>query len=317
MRTLLKLMKPTRVRGHRRRARRSTGRARWRTNAHTNYALRKNGRRRSIPIHPELEEPLRADPRPHLPPARLPGADHGHRPAAGRIHARTAPTCSAARWARRRQRCWQPECDKFQAGMPGNGATPRSPSRPSGTSCCPSPDTRSTSPTPPAYGLVSYWTAYLKANFPAEYMAALLTSVGDDKDKMAIYLADARKMGDPGLSPDVNESVADFTAVGDDVRFGLRSVRNVGEGVIESLIETPQEQGQVHLVPRLPGQGRGHRAEQAGRRIPDQGRCLRLARTHPQGTLRRARGRHRRGHPGEEAGGLRTGRPVRRNGRGQ
>ena len=56
------------------------------------------------------------------------------------------------------------------------------------------------------YGLVSYWTAYLKANYPAEYMAALLTSVGDDKDKAAIYLADARKMGIQVLPPDVNES---------------------------------------------------------------------------------------------------------------
>ncbi|MGW6400274.1 helix-hairpin-helix domain-containing protein, partial [Streptomyces sp. NPDC055134] len=86
------------------------------------------------------------------------------------------------------------------------------------------------------YGLVSYWTAYLKANYPAEYMAALLTSVGDDKDKAGIYLADARKMGVTVLQPDVNESVAEFAAIGDDVRFGLRSVRNVGDNVIESIV---------------------------------------------------------------------------------
>ena len=59
-----------------------------------------------------------------------------------------------------------------------------------------------------AYGLVSYWTAYLKANYPAEYMAALLTSVGDDKDKSALYLAECRKLGIKVLPPDVNESVA-------------------------------------------------------------------------------------------------------------
>ena len=63
-----------------------------------------------------------------------------------------------------------------------------------------------------AYGLVSYWTAYLKANYPAEYMAALLTSVGDDKDKSALYLSECRRMGIKVLPPDVNSSVATFTA---------------------------------------------------------------------------------------------------------
>ena len=62
-----------------------------------------------------------------------------------------------------------------------------------------------------AYGLVSYWTAYLKANYPAEYMAALLTSVRDDKDKSALYLNECRRMGIKVLPPDVNESDANFT----------------------------------------------------------------------------------------------------------
>ena len=56
-----------------------------------------------------------------------------------------------------------------------------------------------------AYGVLSYWTAYLKARYPAEYMAALLTSVGDSKDKMAIYLSECRRMGITVLPPDVNE----------------------------------------------------------------------------------------------------------------
>ena len=93
------------------------------------------------------------------------------------------------------------------------------------------------------YGLVSYWTAYLKANYPAEYMAALLTSVGDDKDKAAVYLADARRNGVRVLQPDVNESVAEFTAVGDNVRFGLRSVRNVGDSVIEAVVDARRRKG--------------------------------------------------------------------------
>src|SRR5579875_1014651 len=93
------------------------------------------------------------------------------------------------------------------------------------------------------YGLVSYWTAYLKANYPPEYMAALLTSVGANKDKMAVYLAETRRMGVRVLPPDVNESQLRFAAVGDDIRFGLGAVRNVGENVVESIIKAREEQG--------------------------------------------------------------------------
>jgi DNA polymerase-3 subunit alpha len=82
---------------------------------------------------------------------------------------------------------------------------------------------------------VSYWTAYLKAHDPAEYMAALLTSVGDSKDKMAVYLNECRRMGITVLPPDVNESIGFFTAVGDDIRFGLGAVRNVGFAVVDHI----------------------------------------------------------------------------------
>ena len=64
-----------------------------------------------------------------------------------------------------------------------------------------------------AYGVISYWTAYLKANYPAEYMAALLESVKGDKDKPPVYLAECRRMGIKVLPPDVNESVGMFTPV--------------------------------------------------------------------------------------------------------
>jgi len=94
-----------------------------------------------------------------------------------------------------------------------------------------------------AYGLVSYWTAYLKANYPAEYMAALLTSVKDDKDKMAIYLNECRRMKIQVLPPDVNESQADFTPVGRDIRFGLTAIRNVGGNVVSAIVEGREEQG--------------------------------------------------------------------------
>src|SRR3712207_9213928 len=74
-------------------------------------------------------------------------------------------------------------------------------------------------------------------------MAALLTSAGDDKDKRPIYLAECRRMGIKVLPPDVNESAADFTPVGTDIRFGLASVRNVGHNVVESIVRAREEQG--------------------------------------------------------------------------
>jgi len=94
-----------------------------------------------------------------------------------------------------------------------------------------------------AYGMVSYWTAYLKANYPAEYMAALLTSVKDDKDKSAIYLNECRRMKIQVLPPDVNESASNFTPVGQDIRFGLTAVRNVGANVVDGIVAAREEKG--------------------------------------------------------------------------
>ncbi len=93
------------------------------------------------------------------------------------------------------------------------------------------------------YGMVSFWTAYLKSNFPTEYMAALLTSIRDDKDKSALYLNECRRMGIKVLAPDVNESDADYTPRGIDVRFGLAAIRNVGENVVASIARNRIEQG--------------------------------------------------------------------------
>ncbi len=75
-----------------------------------------------------------------------------------------------------------------------------------------------------AYGLISFWTADLKALYPVEFMDALLQGSASTKDKTALYLGDARRMGIKVLSPDVNESVYAYTAVGDVVRFGLRAI---------------------------------------------------------------------------------------------
>jgi DNA polymerase-3 subunit alpha len=94
-----------------------------------------------------------------------------------------------------------------------------------------------------AYGIITYWTAYLKANYPAEYMAALLQSVRDNKDKMALYLGECRRMHITVLPPDVNDSASKFTAVGKDVRFGLMGVRNVGGNVVDAIIEARTTKG--------------------------------------------------------------------------
>ncbi len=87
------------------------------------------------------------------------------------------------------------------------------------------------------YGLVAYQTAYLKAHHPAEYLAALLTATKRDKDRTAIYLNECRQMGIQVLVPDVNESDTDFTVRDGRIRFGLSAVRNVGEGVVEKIVE--------------------------------------------------------------------------------
>ncbi len=88
-----------------------------------------------------------------------------------------------------------------------------------------------------AYGLIAYQTAYLKANYPAEFMASMLTATKSNKDKTAVYLNECRKMGIEVLVPDVNESESDFTVHEGRIRFGLSAVRNVGVGVVEKIVE--------------------------------------------------------------------------------
>jgi DNA polymerase-3 subunit alpha len=93
------------------------------------------------------------------------------------------------------------------------------------------------------YAYIAYQTAYLKAHYPAEYMAAILTSTKKDKDRTALYLGECRSMGVEVLVPDVNESEVDFTVRDGKIRFGLSAVRNVGEGVVERIIAARVEGG--------------------------------------------------------------------------
>lgn len=96
-----------------------------------------------------------------------------------------------------------------------------------------------------SYGLISYWTAYLKAHYPAAFMASLMTSNYDDADKLAIDIADARSHGIEVLSPDVNESFAEFGVVESDgkeaIRFGLNAVKNVGQSASEEIVRARTE----------------------------------------------------------------------------
>jgi DNA polymerase III subunit alpha len=94
-----------------------------------------------------------------------------------------------------------------------------------------------------AYALVSYQTAYLKTHYPVEFMAALLTSEMGDTDKVIKNLADCRDKDIEVLAPDVNESGANFTPVGDKIRFGLAGVKNVGEKAVEVILESRTADG--------------------------------------------------------------------------
>ncbi len=94
-----------------------------------------------------------------------------------------------------------------------------------------------------AYAMISYQTAYLKANYPVEFMAALLTSEKDNRDKIIKYIGSCKEIGINVLPPDINESMRDFSVATENVRFGLAAVKNVGVGAIDSIISAREEKG--------------------------------------------------------------------------
>ncbi len=99
-----------------------------------------------------------------------------------------------------------------------------------------------------AYAMIAYQTAYLKANYPVEFMAALMTVYYSNSDKVALYIADCKRMGIELLPPDINESDTHFTPTGENrIRFGLAAVKNVGLGAIESIIEARKEKPFVSM----------------------------------------------------------------------
>lgn len=102
-----------------------------------------------------------------------------------------------------------------------------------------------------AYGYVTYQTAYLKANYPVEYMAALLTANSGDQDKVQKYLANCVSMGIQVEPPDVNRSEVDFTPSEGKILFGLSAVKNLGEGAIECILQARQEGGEFKCLADL------------------------------------------------------------------
>ena len=128
------------------------------------------------------------------------------------------------------------------------------------------------------YALLAYQTAYLKANYPRHFMAALLTIESQNSDKIALYLAECRDLGVPVLPPDINESQLQFTVQPEGVRFGLGAVKGAGEGAILSVLDTRREPRRPHRVAVRAGRARRSPAaqqESAGK--PDQGGRVRLA----------------------------------------
>ncbi len=99
-----------------------------------------------------------------------------------------------------------------------------------------------------AYAFVAYQTAYLKCHYPVEYMACLLSSVSNDQEKTQLYIEECNKKGIKVLPPDINKSYAEFAPDGDNIRFGLASVKQVGEVVVKMIIEEREKNGEYKSI---------------------------------------------------------------------
>ena len=209
--------------------------------SHNKYADYKNGRKLPVPIHPELEQPLN----------EILKDTYGlivyqeqvlaiARKVAGFSLGRADLLRKAM--GKKNKEILDKERVHFESGMKENKFSADAVEKLWQT-LIPFSDYAFNRAHSAGYGLLSFWTAYLKANYPTEYMAALLTSVRDDKDKSALYLNECRRMGIKVLPPDVNESDSEYTPRGADIRFGLTAIRNVGENVVASIISNRISKG--------------------------------------------------------------------------
>ena len=209
--------------------------------SHNKYADYKNGRKAPVAIHPELDKPLNEILKDTY---GLIVYQEQVLAIARKVAGFTLGRADLLRKAmgKKDKKILDKERVHFEEGMKSNGFSEDATEKLWQT-LIPFSDYAFNRAHSAGYGLLSFWTAYLKANYPAEYMAALLTSVRDDKDKSALYLNECRRMGIKVLPPDVNESDSGYTPIGKDIRFGLTAIRNVGENVVASIIENRKIKG--------------------------------------------------------------------------
>ena len=209
--------------------------------SHNKYADYKNGRKAPVAIHPELDKPLNEILKDTY---GLIVYQEQVLAIARKVAGFTLGRADLLRKAmgKKDKKILDKERVHFEEGMKSNGFSEDATEKLWQT-LIPFSDYAFNRAHSAGYGLLSFWTAYLKANYPSEYMAALLTSVRDDKDKSALYLNECRRMGIKVLPPDVNESDSGYTPIGKDIRFGLTAIRNVGENVVASIIENRKTKG--------------------------------------------------------------------------
>lgn len=205
-------------------------------NAHTDYALRKNGEQEVIPIHPELKEALE----------EILGSTFQiivYQEQIMRIAQKVADYSLAQAdnlrraMGKKKKSVLDAEYIPFSEGMKKNGYSDEA-IKTLWEILIPFADYGFNKSHSVGYGVLSYLTAYLKANYPAEFMSALLSSVADDTDKTALYLDDCRSMGIRVLPPDLNSSMSDYATINDKhIRFGFKAIRGLGEKVAEEIIE--------------------------------------------------------------------------------
>ena len=285
-------------------------------NSHNEYADRKNGRKQVKPIHPELAEPL----------ADILDDTYGlivYQEQVIAIAQKVAGySIGAADLLRRamgkkKKAELDAQFETFSSGMRDRGYSADA-VRTLWEILVPFSDYAFNKAHSAAYGVISYWTAYLKANYPAEYMAALLTSMKDDKD--ALGDLPGRMPAHGHQRPTARRKLLGGGLHADRQGHPLRARRGAQCRRQRRRIDRgfAQGEGRVRRLRRLPAQGRRRRLQQAHRRGTDQGRRVRLARPHPAGSdphPRTSVGHRRRNQEGR---GDRAIRPVRgRLGRGQ
>lgn len=202
--------------------------------SHTAYANRKNGREPITPIHPELEEPLR----------EILGSTHGLCvfqeqviKIAQKVAGYSLGQADLLRKAmgKKKKEVLDKEFVPFRAGMLERGYSDDA-VRALWDTLLPFALYAFGRAHTACYGALAYYTAWLKCHYPVHYMAQVLDSVSDKKEKLSLYLGECRRMGIQVLPPDINSSGARFTVVDGKIRFGLAGIRDVGAGVVEEIL---------------------------------------------------------------------------------